>query len=586
MKHIYSLAVVVFLCIGSSFASIRVACVGNSVTYGAGVENREVNAYPAVLQRMLGEKYEVCNFGRSGTTLLTNGHNPYIKTDQYRRAIEMKADVVVIHLGLNDTDPRNYPRFREQFVPNYVALIDSFRLANPTARVIIARMTPIFHNHPRFKAGTLDWYLLIQKDIERVAQMTGVELIDFQELLYHHPDLMPDALHPNADGAKILARRVYSAITGDFGGLSLGELYTDNMVLQMSDATTIEGRANALKKVSVEIDGQRYTTTADRNGKWRITPAMRKAKAGLTLKISSEKAIATFKNVAIGQVWILSGQSNMSFPVSSATNPEQARENPNIRLFLMAPMFAEQDSLSSEHLAELNSLNYTRNARWRVADAANIKSFSAIGYYFAQMLADSLKGVTIGLVQTSLGGAPAESFVERSLLEQTPSVRDILYNWRNNPMVDSWVRSVINRSLKGSANPLQRHYFEPAYLYESRIAPIAGYSTKGVLWYQGESNADNAELHTRLFPLVVESFRTAFQDANLPFYFVQLADCDRPSWPHFRQTQRQAADMIDNCEMVVSLDYGDPNDVHPRRKQPVGERLARLALDKLYSTMP
>ncbi|MEG2646468.1 MAG: sialate O-acetylesterase, partial [Mucinivorans sp.] len=103
-----------------------------------------------------------------------------------------------------------------------------------------------------------------------------------------------------------------------------------------------------------------------------------------------------------------------------------------------------------------------------------------------------------------------------------------------------------------------------------------------VLWYQGESNADNAELHSRLFPLVVQSFRTAFNSPNLPFYFVQLADCDRPSWPHFRDTQRQLAEQIDNCEMVVSMDYGDPNDVHPKRKQPVGERLARVALEKLY----
>ncbi|MEG2728696.1 MAG: GDSL-type esterase/lipase family protein [Mucinivorans sp.] len=560
----------------------KVACVGNSVTYGAGVQNRETNAYPAVLQRMLGNGFVVENFGRNGATLLAKGHNPYVKTAEFQRAMAMQADVVVIHLGLNDTDPRDYPCYREQFIPDYVALIDSFRLANAKARIIIAQLTPIFHTHPRFKAGTHDWQLLIQKDIAIVAKIAGVELIDFHELLYMHPNLLPDALHPNVQGAQILASRVASAITGDFGGLTLGSIYGDNMVLQRSDATVIQGVANAGRKVTVELAGQKYLTTADENGRWKITPALRQAKNNLTLRISSEKVVKTYKNVAIGELWILSGQSNMSFPVKWSTNVQNARENPNIRLLMMEPMFAEQDSLSVEKLNEINALTYVRDMSWRVAQGDAVRDFSGIGYYFGQMLADSLPGVTIGLVQTSLGGAPAESFVERSLLEGTPSVVDILYNWKNNPMVDSWVRSVMVRSLSGSKDPMQRHYFEPTYLYEARIAPLFGTTVRGVLWYQGESNADNAELHSRLFPLVVQSFRTAFGDSNLPFYFVQLADCNRPSWPHFRDTQRILADEIDNCEMVVSMDYGDVNDVHPKRKQPIGERLACLALSRLY----
>ncbi|MEG1372171.1 MAG: GDSL-type esterase/lipase family protein [Mucinivorans sp.] len=584
MKRFFSfLLVAIASCVMAlGAAPIKVACVGNSVTYGYLVENREVNAYPAVLQRMLGAAYQVENFGRSGATLLNNGHNPYIKTAEYRRAVDFKADVVVIHLGLNDTDPRNYPRYREQFIPNYLALIDTFRMANPKARIIVAQMSPIFHNHWRFKAGTHDWYQLIQKDIATVAQMAGLETFSFQDLLYMHPNLFPDAIHPNVQGAKMMAGRVFSAITGDFGGLKLGDLYADNMVLQRSDATTIEGKANAGKKVNITLDNQKYSTVTDANGHWKITPALRNAKNNLTLKISSENVTKTYKNVAIGELWILSGQSNMSFPVQWSTNPQNARENPNIRLYMMEPMFAEQDSLSAEKLAEINSLSYARDATWRVATTDEIKPFSGIGYYFGQMLADSLKGVTIGLVQTSLGGAPAESFVERSLLENNADVIDILYNWKTNQMIDDWVRSVMARSLMGTKDPLQRHYFEPTYLYEARIAPLAGTTVRGVLWYQGESNADNAELHSRLFPLVVQSFRTAFNSPNLPFYFVQLADCDRPSWPHFRDTQRQLAEQIDNCEMVVSMDYGDPNDVHPKRKQPVGERLARVALEKLY----
>lgn len=581
MKQIASL-ILLSLIFSLSSAQTKVACVGNSVTYGAGIENREKNSYPSVLQELLGQKYVVQNFGRNGATLLFKGHNPYVKSEEFARAIAMKADVVVIHLGLNDTDPRNYPLYREQFVPNYLSLIDSFRIANPKARIIVARMSPITHNHPRFKGGTREWYLLIQKEIERVAEISSAELIDFQEVLYNRPDLLPDNIHPTAKGARMLAQRVYGAITGDFGGLSFGDLYADNMVLQRGEKTLIQGVANAASQVVVELDGVKYRTKADLNGRWSVAPALRKAKNGLTLRISSEKEVRVFKNVAIGELWILSGQSNMSWPVARSTNPENAKANPRIRLFMMGPTFAEQDSLTGEQLAELNSLNYSRGATWRVATEDQVKNFSAIGYYFAQMLADSLPGVTVGLVQTSLGGATAEGFVERSVLENTPWICDILYDWRTNPMIDTWVRSVINRSLRGSKSAAQRHYFEPAYLYESRILPLEGTSVRGVLWYQGESNAENAELHAKLFPAVVQSFRTAFGDENLPFYFVQLADCDRPSWPHFRQTQRELSEEIDNCEMVVSLDYGDPRDVHPRRKQPIGERLARVALEKLY----
>lgn len=581
MRSIF-LTFILVLSLNQAVAQIKVACIGNSVTYGAGLAQRETECYPAVLQSLLGSPYDVRNFGRNGATLLKNGHNPYVKTQEYADAIAFKPDVAIIHLGLNDTDPRNYPRFREQFIPDYIALIDSFRMANAGVRVIIAQMSPITHNHPRFKAGTRDWFLLIQDDIKQVAQRTGVELISFHDVLYKHINLTPDAVHPNAQGASMLAKRVFSAITGDFGGLSLGALYSDNMVLQMSDATPIMGRANAGARVVVELDGQKYTTAADANGRWNIEPALRKAKNNLTLRVSSGKVVKTFRNVAIGQLWVLSGQSNMSFPVASSSNPENAKPNANIRLFLMGPTFAEQDSLSADQLLELNSLNYMRGAQWLPASQGELNNFSAIGYYFAQMLCDSLPGVTVGLIQTSLGGAPAEAFVERSVLENTPWICDILYNWRTNPMIDQWVRKVMNGSLKGASSALQRHYFEPSYLYESRILPLQGTKLKGVLWYQGESNADNAELHTRLFPAVVESFRTAFADVNLPFYFVQLADCDRPSWPYFRETQRRLAEQIHDCQMVVSMDYGDPFDVHPRRKQPVAERLARVALEKLY----
>lgn len=563
----------------SSSAQIKVACVGNSVTYGANIENRELNSYPAQLQSMLGVGYGVTNYGRSGATLLSNGHNPYIQTELYSAAIASKSDIVVIHLGLNDTDPRNYARYREQFKGDYISLINSFREANPQASIIIARMSPITHYHYRFKAGTRIWYAAIQTEIEAVAAATGVKLIDFEAPLFTRPDLLPDALHPTAQGATLLAQVVYGAITGNFGGLKMGPLYGDNMVLQMGTKTRIAGIANAGKRVEVAIDGSSYAATAADNGMWEVEVNLPTPKTGLELVVSSDGVEKRFKNVAVGQVWILSGQSNMSLPVNDCTTPENAKPKADIRLFKMTPTFESHKVLTPEELTAVNNLDFIGAKGWSEAVASEIGGFSAIGYYFAQMVTDSI-GIPVGLVQTSLGGAPAEAFVSRDRLQNNPWLDDILYSPADNQMIDEWVRSVMKNSLKDSKSLSQRHYFEPAYLYESRILPIKGFAANGVLWYQGESNADKAELHSELFPQVVASFREVFDNEKLPFYFVQLADCNRPSWPHFRQTQKELASQIPNCKMVVSMDYGDVNDVHPRRKQPIGERLAKLAIEQ------
>ena len=110
---------------------IKVACIGNSVTYGYGIENRETNCYPAQLQQMLGDAYEVENFGHSGATLLNKGYRPYTQQEAYQKALRFAGDYVIIHLGLNDTDPRAWPNYRDDFVRDYLSLIESFRKANP-----------------------------------------------------------------------------------------------------------------------------------------------------------------------------------------------------------------------------------------------------------------------------------------------------------------------------------------------------------------------------------------------------------------------------------------------------------------------
>ena len=233
---------------------IKVACVGNSITYGYGLSDREHEAYPVRLQQLLGDKYEVCNFGHSGCTLLRHGHHPYVSEPEYRAALDFKADIVVIHLGVNDTDPRNWPNFQDEFNSDYIHLIDTLRAVNPKAKVWICLMTPLTFRHHRFLSGTRDWHEQIQEHIRQVAACEHTGLIDLFTPLYNRPDLFYDAVHPNAEGAMIMARTIYAALSGDYGGLQLPALYGDGMVMQRNRPLSFHGIANAGEQVYFESE--------------------------------------------------------------------------------------------------------------------------------------------------------------------------------------------------------------------------------------------------------------------------------------------------------------------------------------------
>lgn len=570
---------------GVAQKTVKVACVGNSVTYGTGIKNRETDSYPAQLQRLLGKGYEVGSFGKPGATLLNKGYRPYTQQEEYRKAVEFAGDWVIIHLGLNDTDPKAWPNYRDEFLHDYLALIDTFRRVNPACRIWVCRMTPIAHRHRRFKSGTRDWYWMIQEKIEQVARWAGVGLIDLQEPLYHRPDLLPDALHPDEEGAGLLAKTVYQAVTGDFGGLKMPAVYSDNMVLQRDRALTIEGTADAGETVTVSIAKQTKTARTPDNGRWTVTLDPMPAQTGLVLTVATPSRKLTYRQVAVGEVWLCSGQSNMAFRTSEADAAERAklldfaRKNPQIRFFDMKPRWHTGASAwSKTALDSLNHLQYYHDTRWEPCNEQTADRFSAIAMAFGRMLSDSL-GVPVGLISNAVGGSPAEAWIDRKTVEfEFP---DLLYDWTKNDFIQDWVRERATLNLKEATIPLQRHPYEPCYLFEAGIAPLACYPLKGVLWYQGESNAHNLEAYSKLFPMLVNSWRSYWRE-TLPFYFVQLSSLNRPTWAWFRDTQRRLAEEIPSCEMAVSSDRGDSLDVHPKRKTDVGERLARIALNRSY----
>lgn len=562
---------------------VRVACVGNSITYGTGIADREHFSYPVQLQQMLGNGYVVGNFGKPGATLLYKGHRPYVEQPEFKEALRFKGDIAVIHLGINDTDPRNWPNYRDEFVKDYLSIMDSLRAANPKVRFILARMTPIADRHPRFQSGTKQWHDEIQTAIETVARVSGAELIDFHEPLYPYPNLLPDAIHPNPEGAGILAKTVYGGITGNYGGLSMSSLYADYMVLQHDVPLDIHGTANTGEKITVEIGGQKASATADNQGKWSVVLSPMQAAEDLTLTITAGKQRKVFSHVAVGEVWLCSGQSNMAFMLCQAESGKQdiaAADDPQLRLFDMKGRWETYDvAWPASCLDSLNHLQYFHETTWQPSTPASASRFSAVGYYYGRMLRQKL-GVPVGLICNAVGGAPTEAWVDRNSLET--SFPNILRNWLQNDFIQDWVRGRAAKNLTNDQTKLGRHPYEPCYLYESGILPLQRYPIKGVIWYQGESNAHNKDAHAKLFCLLVNGWRQNWNNPDMPFYFVQLSSLNRPSWPWFRDSQLRLMKEISNTGMAVSSDHGDSLDVHPRCKQPIGERLARWALAKTY----
>lgn len=561
----------------------KVACVGNSVTYGYLVEDREKNCYPAQLQVMLGDSYEVGNFGKSGATLLTKGHRPYTEQEEYKKALSFNPDMVIIALGLNDTDPRNWPNYRDEFFQDYLNLIDSFRQQNPNVQIWICRMSPVTYQHQRFISGTRDWYKEIQETIESIANHANVGLIDLEKPLFSRLDLYVDSLHPNAEGDAVIAQTVYSALTGDYGGLSVPAIYTDNMVLQRDTPLKIQGTADAGETIQIDLSGRIYQTLTKSDGTWSIIIDPVKGGDIYTLKISSPRKGLVFKNVRGGDVWLCSGQSNMAFKLNQDADYKNINKIPNnkdIYIYDLEPRWETYDvEWSPEVLDSINRLEYFSSSSWIKCNAEIAPNISAIAYYFSQMLADSTN-IPIGIIINAVGGSAIESWIDRETLQfEFP---ELMTDWTRNDFIQDWVRGRALKNIKQGKKVGQRHPYEPCYLFEAGIEPLAQYPIKGVLWYQGESNAHNYDAFRKLFPLFIDSWRQYWNNEELPFYYVQLSSLNRPSWAWFRDVQRELMHDVKDSYMAVSSDRGDSLDVHPRFKKDVAERLGRWVLNKEY----
>lgn len=560
--------------------------MGDSVTFGAGIENREENAYPQQLQERLGANYEVGNFGFSGATMLKNGHKPYWKTTEFKQSKDFAPHIVIIHLGLNDQGNNNWPDHNREFEQDYFDMIAVYKNLPSKPEVIICKMTPTFSGHHWFEEGMRESFKEIQTKIEGIAEKAGVQIIDLHEPLYRFPEYFPDNLHPTKEGATVIADKVYAAIIGNYGGLQLPVLYGENMVLQRDEPIRFNGTANYKETITVQFNKVTKTAKTDVHGTWEVSFPPMQAGGPYALKFSTAKISSEIKSVYIGEVWLASGQSNMDFKVRELENAATVLKdslNPQVFLFSMDGKVLSDKPYTEDELKNCNANTYFQNSGWLSSTTENINNFSAVAYAFAYKLQKKL-GVPVGIICNAVGGAPIQSWVSRESMEQHPVTVNLLNDTHLHPKVDTWVaqRAALNMQDVSKSGIGARHPYHPTMLFDAGIMPIRDYKIKGVIWYQGESNTEHVILHSKLFKLMVDDWRSNFKTPELPFYYVQLSSINRPNWGEFRDSQRRLL-VIPNTGMAVSLDVGHETDVHPKKKWIVGDRLSKIALHNTYT---
>ncbi len=366
--------------------------------------------------------------------------------------------------------------------------------------------------------------------------------------------------------------------------VKLHNLFTDHMVLQRDIAVPVWGWADDGEKVTVEFRGKKVSTTA-KGGKWMVKLGKLKAGGPDELKVSGKNSI-TLADVLVGEVWLASGQSNMEWSMRNSFQPFGdilAANNPKLRLFTVPKLKAD------EPVKDVVSA-------WKETSPSSVSNFSAVAYYFGLKLQKDL-GVPVGLIHTSWGGSPAEVWMSDAVLTGNSEYkRDIVdaYVAQMGKLAEStaqWEKE--QAQAKADGKPFTKRKpgggWKPSELYNGMIAPLIPYAIKGAIWYQGESNAGRAHQYRSLFVDMVKNWRNDWAQGDFTFLQVQLAPFmpvkDEPAdstWAELREAQIHATKVLPKVGAVSILDYGDPKDIHPTWKRPVGNRLALAARGIAY----
>lgn len=398
----------------------------------------------------------------------------------------------------------------------------------------------------------------------------------------------------------IVAATLILAQTAVAEDLRLPSVFGDHMVLQREMPVPVWGWGEAGEKVTVSFGDRSQSTEVGDDGKWmlKLDPVAVGQPRSLTVKSGNETL--TFEDVLVGEVWVCSGQSNMQWSVAAAIDPdlEAARaDRPNLRL-LQLPLVSKAEPQEDIE------------ASWRVSAPDNVSTFSAVAYYFGVNLQETL-GVPVGLIQTAWGGTRAEAWTSPEKMAQVEELKPILDTWaertanydpeaaqaKYEAAMKEWRpkmeaaraagRRLPRRPQAPSDPRLSQHH--PSNLFNAMISPLVPYAIRGSIWYQGESNASRAYQYRTLMPAMIESWREAWGQGEFPFYQVQLANfreiTDQPGdsdWAELREAQFLTTRTLPNVGAACITDIGAAKDIHPKNKQDVGKRLARLALVDVY----
>jgi sialate O-acetylesterase len=386
-------------------------------------------------------------------------------------------------------------------------------------------------------------------------------------------------------------------------------LISDGMVLQQGVKVPIWGSAGEDETVTVRFQGQEVSTTA-KGGRWMVRLEELKAGGPYEMTITGTNRIQ-LHNVLVGEVWICSGQSNMEWPVSQTADAEKtiaASANPLIRLFTVprtpagGPLHDVPSSASRIRTGEF------RERAWQECRPGTVASFSAVGYFFGRDL-QKARQTPIGLIHTSWGGTPAEAWTSKAALEAEPVLKYLAERQAKalagypkaiesfKAEVASFAQAYTKAVAEGRDPPDEpkwpsnpaRNPNGPSTLYNGKIASLLPYAIQGAIWYQGESNASRAYEYRTLLPAMIKNWRMDWQQGKFPFLIVQLApfmkidpEPRESQWAELREAQGLTTSTVPNTALAVITDVGEENDIHPKRKEPVGGRLALAARALAY----
>jgi sialate O-acetylesterase len=388
-------------------------------------------------------------------------------------------------------------------------------------------------------------------------------------------------------GKAACAIAVLFATLGVSCGLEFGLPFGSHMVLPAGRDLAVWGTGATGGQVALRFGEHAATGHVQADGTWKaVLRGMPPSATARVLQVEAAGgAVKKLEDVLVGEVWFCAGQSNMDFPLGRAVGggDEAARaENfPSIRLLNLTAVDTANRPFDA---AELGRLTPERlfEGRWTRAGGQSAAAFSAVGWWAGREIHGKRK-VPVGLVDVSVGGSGAEAWLPREVLQARADYAELLgTSWLESTRVSAWARGRAKVNLGGKPGA---HPYQPGFLFDAGVREWRGFPLSGVLWYQGETNAEIRDdvWNGRLITDLVIGWRRILEQPGLPFYMVQLPriggnDPLRKGWPQFREVQARAAAKLDGVNLIVTHDLGwDSPDVHPPDKRPVGQRLGEAA---------